>query len=76
MSRMIREGLCVDPDRDGDPRMVAAAIGDIVRARNVSKIARGLDASTLSRDIVDLAFIIRAFSVVCVAHDRQASFLS
>jgi probable addiction module antidote protein len=25
---------------DGDPQLVAAAIGDIVRARNVSKIAR------------------------------------
>ena len=25
---------------EGDPQMVAAAIGDIVRARNVSKIAR------------------------------------
>jgi probable addiction module antidote protein len=30
----------VAASEDGDPQMVAAAIGDIVRARNVSKIAR------------------------------------
>jgi probable addiction module antidote protein len=30
----------VAASEDGDPQVVAAAIGDIVRARNVSKIAR------------------------------------